>query len=368
MSVVLTLLRKDIRLFLRNKTAFALTFIVPLVLVYIFGQVFGVSRSGGSGPSGIPIAVVSETGAGLLQKVIFSSAPEALMDGLRKRAVNFIGADATNTFYSNMATTIADSFGLDPTDVKADMTAGNLVLGPTESADATLASDDSSHGTDFINELVKFENEQLAGADVKSPDATRVGSGWAIMFLLFSVSGASTALFEEKQAGIFQRLLASPVHRNHVLWSKYLFNVLLGLVQLTVLFLAGQAMFGIETISHLPELLVVALVASIACTAFGMMLSAISSSPAAASGLATFLILTMSAMGGAWFPTSMMPEFIQSLSKLTLVYWAMEGFLAVLWSQQSILEILPILEVLLGIAAVVNTFSLWRFNQGNLFA
>ncbi len=444
MHPVLTLVRKDIRLFLRNKVAFGLTFVVPVVLIYVFGNVFGVSR-GSSGPTGIPIAVVSETDAavataitaglraessfrvittwadgkgneiplttarvralihdnqlrfalvlppdtisdetlglklqflnnprneietqtvnGLLQKVIFTSAPTALMDGLRKRAMSFIGAAETDKFYTNLATTIGDAFGLDPAAVKADLAAGNLVLGPTDSLSDTA----SSNTSDFIDQLIQIDHQQLAGANVKSPGATRVVGGWAIMFLLFSVSGASTALFEEKQAGIFHRLLASPVRRAHILWSKYLFNTLLGIVQLVVLFLAGQLMFGIEVLPHLPALLVVITVASIACTAFGMLLSSIASNPAAASGLATFLILTMSSIGGAWFPTSFMPEFIQSLSKLTLVYWSMEGFLAVLWAQKPLLEILPTLGVLLGMAAIVSAFSLWRFNRGNLF-
>ena len=451
MHQVLTLLRKDIRLFLRNKVAFGLTFVVPIVLIYVFGNVFGVSRSS-SGPTGIPIAVISQTDAavaaaitnglraessfkvittwandadeqvpltedrvrelihdnklrfalvfppdtvsdesfglklkflnnprneietqtvnGLLQKVIFTSAPTALMDGLRKRATNLIGADETDKFYTGMADTIGSSFGLDPAAVKADMAAGDLFFGD-EAAPASNAEGEadpaSSSSSDFFDQLIQIDNQQLAGANVKSPGATRVVGGWAIMFLLFSVSGASTSLFEEKQAGIFHRLLASPVRRSHILWSKYLFNVLMGVVQLMVLFLAGQLMFGIEVIPYLANLLVVVVVASIACTSFGMLLSAIASNPAAASGLATFLILTMSSIGGAWFPTSFMPEFIQSLSKLTLVYWSMEGFLAVLWAQKPLIEILPTLGVLLAMAVVVTSFSLWRFNKGNIF-
>ncbi len=449
MFTVFSLLRKDLRLFLRNKVAFGLTFLVPLVLVYIFGQVFGVNRSD-SGPTGIPIAVVNESDAavataiieamgqesafrvvstwrdpngveqpltadwarqlirdnrlrfglvfpsdtvsaerfglrliflnnprnaietqtvtGLLQKVIFTAAPQALMTSLRQQAESFIGTAETTAFYDDIARSISNAFGVNYAEVRADMEAGVMNFGGSDASatadgDATTEEETSS----FIEQIVAIENEQLAGAEVKSPGATRVVGGWAIMFLLFSVSGASTALFEEKQAGIFHRLLASPVRRSHILWSKYLFNMLLGLVQLTVLFLAGQVMFGIEVIPHLPSLLVVALCASIACTAFGMLLSAIAPNPAAANGLATFLILTMSAIGGAWFPVSFMPEFIQSLSKLTLVYWSMEGFLAVLWAQKSAFEILPLLGVLLGMAAVVNVISIWRFNRGDLF-
>jgi len=443
MSQILSLLRKDIRLFLRNKVAFGLTFVVPLVLVYIFGQVFGVNRSS-SGPTGVPIAVVSETDApvaeaiinameqesafrvirtwenaqgieepltsertrelihdnklrfglvfptdtvreesfglrlvflnnprndietqtvnGLLQKVIFTSAPQALLQQLQDQTKDFIGSAETDRFYDDMSGVIAGAFDLDQTEVRADLDLGNLDFGASKDG-----SDKGEDVASFIDQIVQIENEQLAGADVKSPGATRVVGGWAIMFLLFSVSGASTSLFEEKQAGIFHRVLASPVSRAHILWSKYLFNMLMGLVQLMVLFLAGQVLFGIEVTSHLPGLIVVALAASIACTAFGMLLSAVSPNPAAASGLATFLILTMSAIGGAWFPTSFMPEFIQMISKMTLVYWSMEGFLAVLWAQNSIIEILPILGVLLGMAAVVNAFSIWRFTRGNLF-
>jgi ABC-2 type transport system permease protein len=443
MSQILSLLRKDIRLFLRNKVAFGLTFVVPLVLVYIFGQVFGVNRSS-SGPTGVPIAVVSETDApvaeaiinameqesafrvirtwenaqgieepltsertrelihdnklrfglvfptdtvreesfglrlvflnnprndietqtvnGLLQKVIFTSAPQALLQQLQDQTKDFIGSAETDRFYDDMSGVIAGAFDLDQTEVRADLDLGNLDFGASKDG-----SDKGEDVASFIDQIVQIENEQLAGADVKSPGATRVVGGWAIMFLLFTVSGASTSLFEEKQAGIFHRVLASPVSRAHILWSKYLFNMLMGLVQLMVLFLAGQVLFGIEVTSHLPGLIVVALAASIACTAFGMLLSAVSPNPAAASGLATFLILTMSAIGGAWFPTSFMPEFIQMISKMTLVYWSMEGFLAVLWAQKSIIEILPILGVLLGMAAVVNAFSIWRFTRGNLF-
>jgi len=98
-----------------------------------------------------------------------------------------------------------------------------------------------------------------------------------------------------------------------------------------------------------------------------MLLASIARSPAAASGMATFLILTMSALGGAWFPTSLMPEFIQSLSRLTLVFWSTEGFLQVLWADCTTVELLPYVGVLFGIAVVVNTISVWRFNRGQLF-
>jgi ABC-2 type transport system permease protein len=83
--------------------------------------------------------------------------------------------------------------------------------------------------------------------------------------------------------------------------------------------------------------------------------------------MATLLILLMSAIGGAWFPVSFMPEFIQQLSKFTLVYWSMEGFTQVLWANASFVELLPILGVLTAITVGVMALAVWRFNRGKIF-
>jgi len=126
--------------------------------------------------------------------------------------------------------------------------------------------------------------------------------------------------------------------------------------------MAGQLLFGIAVTDHLALLVVVSIFAAASCTAFGMLLAAVAPNAEAAGSLATFLILLMSAIGGAWFPISLMPDFIQQFSKLTLVYWAMEGFSSVLWSGHSLIQIAPIL----GILAVMS-IAIWRFNRGQLF-
>ena len=62
MRTVLVLVGNEFRRFAADKAAISLTFIVPLVLIYIFGNVFGVN-SEDRGPKGIPLAVVNQTDA-----------------------------------------------------------------------------------------------------------------------------------------------------------------------------------------------------------------------------------------------------------------------------------------------------------------
>jgi ABC-2 type transport system permease protein len=449
MKTVLTLVWKDFLLFSKDKVAVSLTFLVPVALIYIFGQVFGVNRTS-SGPTGIPLAVVNESGTpeiatlvaalkkepafrvvettpatgdapsapltealvregikanryrfalvfpadatsderfglrmkflynprndietqtvtGLLQKTIFTEAPAVLMQSLRKQAGAYIGVERTDKFYDEMAGAISEAFGYDREAVRESMKKGTMfedrMAAPTQDASAS----ETPGAADFMDRIIKLEKEQLAGQQVKSPAATRSVGGWAMMFLMFSLSASAASLFDEKKAGLFLRLLSGPVSRAHVLWSKYLFCIALGLVQLVALFFAGRVLFGIDVTSNFGNLLFACLCAAMACTAFGMLLASVARTPAAANGMATFLILTMSAMGGAWFPLSFMPEFMQTLGKFTITYWSMEGFTAALWAGASFVEMLPWCGVQLAIAAVIMAVSLWRFQRGTIF-
>ena len=296
---------------------------------------------------------------GILQKVIFSNVPQLLGQAVLAYGSDYVGAERLDSFNQAVADNVARTFGGDAAEIRRRMEQGNLGGG--------LLAGGGEAGVDSINQLIRVESIQVAGQNVKSPAATRIVGGWAMQFLLFALSGAATALFYERDQGIFHRILAGPVGRAQILWSKFIYGVCIGLLQLIVLFVAGRILYGIDIEHHFGLLLVMCLFAAAACTAFGMLLASITSTQEAASGLATFVILLMCAVGGAWFPVTLMPEFIQHFSKLTLVYWAMEGFSQVLWAGASFVELLPILGILGGMTAAVMAFAVWRFNRGQIF-
>ena len=330
--------------------------------------------------------IETQTVNGMLQKTIFTNVPQLLGQSLQARAKKFLGAPRFKQFNSTIAGAVAAGFGGDKDKIQRDIESGNFGLGldnePAKPVDPSLrrldaatppapetkpSANASTPTKDILASVVRLETVQVVGADVKSPFATSIVGGWAIQFLLFALSASATSLFKERDAGIFQRLLAAPVTRAHILWSKFLYGVILGLVQLMVLFLAGRILFGIEVEKHLFLLMLVCTFAAAACTSFGMLLAAVAPNAEAAQGLATFLIMIMSSLGGAWFPITLMPTFIQQFSKLTLVYWSMEGFSSVLWAGQSFVQILPILAILGGITVGVMSIAVWRFNRGKIF-
>ena len=309
---------------------------------------------------------------GLLQKTIFTSIPQLLGQSLQARAKNVLGDARFKQFNGAIAGAVSGAFGGDRDQIQRSLEAGDFGLGgaPNGSGTTTTTATPTASGTpsaDVFSRLIRIETEQVVGAEVKNPEATRIVGGWAMQFLLFAVSASAASLFYERDAGIFQRILAAPVTRTQILWGKFLYGVSIGLFQLLVLFFAGRVLFGIEVEKHLGLLILVCIFAAAACTAFGMLLAAIAPNAEAANGMATFIIMLMSALGGAWFPLWLMPAFIRPLTKLTLVYWSMEGFSGVLWAGNSFVQLLPILGILGGMTAVVMAAAVWRFNRGKIF-
>lgn len=457
MNPILVLIRKSILNFRRARAAIAITFVVPVVLIYIFGHVFGLYRKD-SGPTGIPLAVVNEsadpaarqlidalksekalsvitertasdgrkqplteadvrralhandyrfalilpadltaddrlglrlkflansrneieaqTVTGILQKTIFSNVPQLLGQSMQRRAKRLLGSDRLQQFNHQLASTIAESFGGDATTIEGHIAAGDFAgrLGAAPSANApekstasVAAAPAKSAAADVLSQLVKLETEQVEGKQVKNPMAARIVGGYAIMFLLFAVSGGAASMFEEKASGVFQRVLSSPVRPAHIIWARFIFGILLGLVQIAALFLAGRVFFGLDIFGQPAALLAVAIAAAAACSAFGILIAALAPSAEAARGLATLVVISMSAIGGAWFPVSFMPAYIQTISKLTLVYWSVEGMTDVLWAGHTLVDVLPKVGILAAIAAIVMAVSIWRFNRNRFF-
>jgi ABC-2 type transport system permease protein len=433
---IFQLFKNSYLLFWSDRVAVALTFIVPLVLLIVFGSIFG---GAGSEPEGIRLAVLNQSASpvtariessldtikafriiksykdsagqerafdttsikefvrngnavaalvipldayldtsfglklryyydpksdietrvvdGLLQQTIFSQIPQIVTQGGQQMAKRLLGKTRGREFNRGIASLVGKYFNVDT----------SLILNPRASSFAIPSPDSSNPSSNFFQGLIQIDRQQVVGQELKNPWATRSVGGWAIMFLLFTMTASSSSLFDERKSGVLLRLLTSPVSRVHILWNKYLFNMSLGILQLLIMFFAGWAIFQIDIFSNFFNLFLVILAASMACTSFGMLLAGFSQTRQQAQGLGTLLILSMSAVGGAWFPTSFMPATMQFFSKLTIVYWSVDAFLEVLWRGSPTLSILPHLGILFGIGALVNLISVRRFQRGHIF-
>ncbi len=447
MHTILTLVRKDLTLFLKDKTAIVLTFLVPFFVIYIVGNIFSGAGDNGGLSSSIKLAIYDESGDshtaalidglaseesieliqdragpdqnripfdresirqgivdheynfaliipkdylkeegiglrldflsnpknqieaqiinGLIQKTIFTKLPQLMSGQFDNYQRELMGDQKYTEFLDGLAALISLSYDdAEYEDIRENMGFEGL---SKLLAGETAEGEEGESNAALLSNMIEIDEDQVFGKELKNPYLTRMIGGYAIMFLLFATTGSAASLFEERNQGIFLRLLSMPVKRTHILWSKFIFNTLLGVTQALTLFIASSFLFKVEVFPNFLNLFVVSIFASAACTAFGMLLASISKTPQQAQGFGTLLIISMSALGGAWFPLSMMPSAMQVIGKFTLVYWGVESYLGALWEEAGLIALIPELSVLTGIAVVLIAISSWRFKTGDLF-
>jgi ABC-2 type transport system permease protein len=285
LKAVLSLIVKEYKLFWSDRVAVSLTFIVPMVLIFIWGQVFGnlgrgdqrlrlafvnnstapiakkiesvldttksfrliksytddkgrevafdtnsvkdyVRKGNVSAALVVPADAYTDTSLGLklkfyydpkdqmemqmiqglLTQTIMSQIPPLFFQGMQRQALKFLGADSGRAFNTAIASTVGKFFKIDLRWVTNPLT------------DTSFDSFSSGSGSrNFFKNILQLQEEQLVGKEVANPWATRAVGGWAMMFLLFAMTGSSTSLFDEKKSGVVQRILASPISRVHIL-------------------------------------------------------------------------------------------------------------------------------------------------------
>ncbi len=177
-------------------------------------------------------------------------------------------------------------------------------------------------------------------------------AGIAVMFLLFSTSSAGGTLLDEQESGTLERVLNTRLGMNGLLAGKWLHITLLGITQITVMFLWGWAVFHLDLFGHLPGFAIMAVLTAAAAASFGLVLATLCRTRQQLGGIASLVILIMSALGGSMFPRFLMSEAMQKIGLVTFNAWALDGFIKVFWREAALIELWPQVLVLGGLTVV----------------
>ena len=119
-------------------------------------------------------------------------------------------------------------------------------------------------------------------------------AGIAVMFLLFSATGAGGSLLEENEAGTLDRLLSSKLSLTQLLAGKWTYITILGCVQLTTMFVWAQIAFGVDLLGNLAGFAIMCFATAAATSSLALCLAVSCRSRAQLNAISIVLILTMS--------------------------------------------------------------------------
>lgn len=251
------------------------------------------------------------------------------------------------------------------TRINASLTAARVAQGVAQSAfEQPLFADTAAEQTFVQGVVVRAENllaQNPVQLDAQSStgqviSATTAGFGQSVpgmgsMYVMFTVFTAILILPRERKAWTLQRVASMPITRWQLLGGKILTYVILGMMQYAVVFAVGFVVgmsFGTA-----PLAILLTMIAFTLCsTALAFALATRIKTEQQANGISLLLALTLAPLGGAWWPLTIVPPFMQVLGAFSPVLWAMRSFQEVIFNQAGLLDVAPYLLVL-GVASAV---------------
>lgn len=185
--------------------------------------------------------------------------------------------------------------------------------------------------------------------------------GMAVQFILFMGIDAGISVLLARRLGLWNRLLAAPISIGTILTSRALSCALIALGLLCVIFTVAALFFQVQIAGSFAGFIGVCASFALLTATFGLLIAAFGKTPEAARGIAIFATLIMVMLGGAWVPSFIFPQWLQTVSLAVPTRWAVDGLDAMTWRGLGLDVALPAIGVQLGFALVFGLLAWWKF-------
>lgn len=401
---------KDLRVIFRDRAALILMLLAPFALTVGMGLVTGTLSSSGGGLSQVSMVVVNldqSTLGNALVEVLKSpnlsqllaveensdaTAARAMIDADKTAAVVIIPADFTASVipqdgqateadiqievYKNpsrqisagVVQSIIETFlsEVETGRIGGQVAVAQLIasgLVPQQQA----AQVGMQIGTRLANERSNLQtltlNTSQASVSEEPSFLMYIAPGFALLFLMYTVSLGGKTLLTERQEGTLTRLMTTPTGPSQVLVGKMVGTYMIGLAQMTILIAASALLLGLRWGDPL-AMAILLLTTVAAATGWGMLLAAFSRTPGQVSSIGMAMTLLFGLVGGSFFGGTL-SGVIGYIGMLTPNYWGQMGF-NTLARGGNLQDLLPVYAALLVMAAILLVISVSIFHRKGL--
>ncbi|HSJ50667.1 MAG TPA: ABC transporter permease [Actinomycetota bacterium] len=380
MRQALAIAAKDLRLRIRDRSAFIIGFLVPFGLAGIFSLTLADVDE--EEDLRVSYTVVDLDGGhlaaafkGVLGSLDFVELQEASSAVEAERAAEEGEVDAAFVLPEGFSDSVAAGGGgeievlLDPRSDIGGLVARSLARSFASDLDAVTLS----VATALASGAPTQDAAALAERAEALPPAARLDRdtaesrtlsttgffaiGMAVFFVFFTVEFGVRSLLDERQEGTLARLLVAPLRPAWIVAGKVVSGFVVGVVSMGALVIATNVLLGAEWGDPVGvALLVVFGVASaVAVTA---LVATLAKTPQQAGGYTSLVTVVLGLVGGTFFPISQ-ASFLGTVSLLAPQQWMMRGFLRVA-SGGEVVDVVPSLLALAAFVVVTGSVAVVR--------
>lgn len=207
------------------------------------------------------------------------------------------------------------------------------------------------------NDGVKINQEIIKQNDEFKEIVNLMFIGFAIMFMMFGLSGATSAILDEKMGGTWSRLLITPATKLQITLGYLGTYFLMGWVQFAILMVATSILFDTSW-GNLAYLIPYASLVILCVIGFSLMIAGLVKTKQQAMALSAVLITSTCMLGGVYWSLEFVPEFMQKIALGVPQSWAMSGFDEILSGSLHPKTLLKDIVALFGFTAVFFSIGL----------
>ncbi|MCL5291869.1 MAG: ABC transporter permease [Actinobacteria bacterium] len=359
MLAIVNQLVANLKMTVRNKQALVWTFVMPVVLMLLFGMAFG-----GSETLVLKAGIVDEAKNDFSKQFVESLEKieafkvsrksrgeelKALREGDRALVIilpKSFGEGAIKLIESKkkaeaMAKTAAET-GAQPGDTRGapEASATGAIAAPkVETSKLEVYIDKTNPslaGTSrsMLNQIVLSMNQKVTGSpelfkiderQISSRKYSNIDFFAAGILSMFIMNGGSVAvvmiLVSYRERGILRRLMATPMSISSFIGSQIAVRVIIALMQMALLLAIAIWVFGAHVAGSPWLLSAIVVEGALVFIALGFAIASFANSDQTAMAVANIITMPMMFLSGVFFPTEMFPKFMQPLIKvLPLTY------------------------------------------------
>jgi len=230
-----------------------------------------------------------------------------------------------------------------------------------------------SVGTALGSQLVDTESNPAGSIQIKTRNGdggtfsvntlALIAPGMALMFLMYTVTYGARSLLVERSQGTLPRLFVSPTRPAQILGGKVFGIFLSGLAQMLILTLGTAVLFKFQWGDPL-GLIVLIVAAVLAATSWGLFIASFAKTPGQISSIGSSLMLIFGILGGGFFSMSALPEWVQTIARISPNAWGMDGFTSLALGGNLASITTPVLALLIMAAILFFASILFTNRRG----
>lgn len=184
-----------------------------------------------------------------------------------------------------------------------------------------------------------------------------------VILTMTMVLFTAVAIVRERERGNLEFLITTPVGTLELMLGKLVPYVLIGLLQVTIVLLVGQLLFGVPFRGQLLDLYAAALVFIAASLALGLLISNLARSQFQAMQMTFFFFLPSILLSGFMFPFDGMPRPAQLIAEVLPLTHFVRMVRGIMLRGAGLAELVPEIQALLLFFVVVMTLAVLRFHK-----